>query len=132
MWPVTAQYSGEPGEALAVCCSVIWMLCPATSVVLARSAHDILAGTAGRFARPASLSWPLSVGTLLTSELPVAALLIAGAAQQNARTARTTVSACTRLTDRARDLGKPITSSPLRLTWTNDRSSGLGSSLNGS
>lgn len=33
MCPVTAQYSGEPGDALAVCSWVIWMVWPATSVV---------------------------------------------------------------------------------------------------
>ena len=50
--PVTAQYTGEPGDALVVCSSVIWMLWPLTCVVWARSGQDILAGITGRLAIP--------------------------------------------------------------------------------
>ena len=58
------------GLALAVWCSVIWIGWPATSVVSASRAHDIEAGITPRFAMSA-LSWPDSVGTSDTSELPL-------------------------------------------------------------
>ena len=45
MCPVTAQYTGELGDALVVCSAAMSIVWPATSVVWARSAQDILAGT---------------------------------------------------------------------------------------
>jgi hypothetical protein len=65
MCPVTAQYSGEPADALAVWYSVMSMLCPATLVVAASSAQDFLAGSTFRLAMAVLES---SVGTFATSD----------------------------------------------------------------
>jgi hypothetical protein len=60
--PLTAQYLGEPAEALAVWYSTIWIFWPPTLVVLANWAHDIEAGITPRLATSA-LFWLDSVGT---------------------------------------------------------------------
>src|SRR5580698_1279100 len=79
MCPVTAQYSGEPAEALAVWCSTIWIFWPATVVVLASCAHDIEAGITPRSAMSA-LPWLDSVGTSDTVLARVASRAVAAAA----------------------------------------------------
>ena len=66
MCPVTAQYTGEVGVALVVCSAVMSIVWPATFVVWARSAQDILAGIAERLAMSA-VSWFVSVGTFVAS-----------------------------------------------------------------
>src|SRR5580658_123506 len=139
MCPVTAQYTGESEDALAVWYSTIWIFCPLTVVVLARSAQDILAGITARFAI-SELPWAVRVGTFATSEpapltlrraaLNVAALAArdavcwpyAGAASarpvQITATAVMTPRADVRLTDRFRRRRKSIAYCSFRCRWT--------------
>src|ERR1700733_1590661 len=63
--PVTAQYVGEPGDALAVWYLTILIAWPLMLVVLASCAHDMPAGITGRFAM-SDESCPESVGTFAT------------------------------------------------------------------